>query len=177
MEMRKGLESSWVEQTSFLRHSTAKRSIHSLSECEYCAYYKYCNENTFEQNSMAWRVKKTNGSTFPGFTRLQDAFSNWTNSLNQTRLHRDIRKSELEIRHETVTTFMLTNCKWIYMEILLSMNIILFPSGSQKRIPFFQYNSFWIRNSLDFCINFMEFLKLTMAIGVRTCGIELLTSY
>lgn len=121
IEMRIGLESSWVEQTSFLRHSTAKRSIHSLSECEYCAYYKYCNENTFEQNSMAWRVKKTNGSTFPGFTRLQDAFSNWTNSLNQTRLHRDIRKSELEIRHETVTTFMLTNCKWIYMEILLSM--------------------------------------------------------
>lgn len=54
---------------------------------------------------------------------------------------------------------------------------ILFPSGSQKRIPFFQYNSFWIRNSLDFWINFMEFLKLTMAIGVRTCGIELLTSY
>lgn len=140
MEMRIGLESSWVEQTSFLRHSTAKRSIHSLSECEYCAYYKYCNENTFEQNSMAWRVKKTNGSTFPGFTRLQDAFSNWTNSLNQTRLHRDIRKSEMEIRHETVTTFMLTNCKWIYMQILLSMNILrrnIISFRVTKTNPFF----------------------------------------
>lgn len=140
MEMRIGLESSWVEQTSFLRHSTAKRSIHSLSECEYCAYCKYCNENTFEQNSMAWRVKKTNGSTFPGFTRLQDAFSNWTNSLNQTRLHRDIRKSEMEIRHETVTTFMLTNCKWIYMQILLSMNILrrnIISFRVTKTNPFF----------------------------------------